>query len=474
MTSELRNGYATVPASSLKPAPYNPNTMGIEQFGQLVAEVARQGRLLKPVVVRSDDAGGFIIVDGEHNWLAAKEAGLETVPVEVIDPGNDFEAMRQSFKRNLIGRMHKVKLGRMFAAMIAERKLSNRDLAAELDLSEGTVRNMLLYAKAADLCVGRDDCPDEDAIAAMGIRELRKLLAWLEGIEDQEDDKPGAAEPETRILARLKRAWDKATEDERKEFLIWTGIEEDKRAYYSLGYADSENGQPHRFTGQPPREAEPGPDPRADPVEARANTARRALAKVIEQDGVEEAIRAVKTLCFQRFGIELAIEHKGTRAKLQTIVPAEPAEPEPEPAAFGITSAELKALCKSAGVAYADVAYELTHGSAADLTKVLNGTGSFAPAFVDRIARELPKVVDGLRVVISKVTPAPALPEPVRNGYAERGARIKAARTERGLSQRKLGEMAGVNVAQTSQAENGMKKAGDRAFAKLEAALGLA
>ena len=100
-------------------------------------------------------------------------------------------------------------------------------------------------------------------------------------------------------------------------------------------------------------------------------------------------------------------------------------------------------------------------------TEKPNGAGSFAPGFVDRIARELPKVVDGLRVVISKVSPAPATEE-VRNGYAERGEKIKAARTQRGLSQRKLGEMAGVNVAQTSQAENGLKKAGERAFAKLK------
>ena len=42
-----------------------------------------------------------------------------------------------------------------------------------------------------------------------------------------------------------------------------------------------------------------------------------------------------------------------------------------------------------------------------------------------------------------------------RNGYAERGARIKAAREQRGLSQRQLGELAGINPVQAGLAERG-------------------
>jgi hypothetical protein len=96
----------------------------------------------------------------------------------------------------------------MFADMLARRGLSNRDLAAELGCSEGTVRNTLLYARAADLCTCREDCPDEDAIANMTIQQVRDLIAELEGIANEAEakPKPGDAPEEARILARLKRA----------------------------------------------------------------------------------------------------------------------------------------------------------------------------------------------------------------------------------------------------------------------------
>jgi len=35
---------------------------------------------------------------------------------------------------------------------------------------------------------------------------------------------PGPPKAQARILARLKRAWSKATKDEREEFITWTGI----------------------------------------------------------------------------------------------------------------------------------------------------------------------------------------------------------------------------------------------------------
>ena len=80
----VRNDYAMVDPKSLKASGYNPNMLTSDQHRQLVDEVQRQGRLLKPIVCR-DDAGQLIIVDGEHNWQAALEAGLTEIPVELVE-----------------------------------------------------------------------------------------------------------------------------------------------------------------------------------------------------------------------------------------------------------------------------------------------------------------------------------------------------------------------------------------------------
>jgi ParB/RepB/Spo0J family partition protein len=144
---------ATLPTEVLKPNGWNPNRMTDEEFAELVEEIRHLGRLPKPVVVRNGyagKAGEYHIVDGEHGWRAAKEAGLKEIACEVIE-ADDFEAMRQTYKRNQHGTHDRVALGEMFKRMMAERGISNRQLAKEINVAEGTVRNALAFAEAAEM-----------------------------------------------------------------------------------------------------------------------------------------------------------------------------------------------------------------------------------------------------------------------------------------------------------------------------------
>ena len=142
----------TLPISALEPNDYNPNQMSDERFAELVEEVKHLGRLPKPVVVRTNGDGKYTIVDGEHGWRAAREAGLSEVAAEVVE-ADDFEARRQTYKRNQHGEHDPVLLGRMFRQMMDERGLSQRALAKKIAVSEGTIRNALLYAEFPNCCV---------------------------------------------------------------------------------------------------------------------------------------------------------------------------------------------------------------------------------------------------------------------------------------------------------------------------------
>ena len=157
----------------VRPNGYNPNLMERTEFDELIAEVRHLGRLPKPVVVRQN-GDGFEIIDGEHGWRAAKEVGLETVPCEVVE-ADDFESMRQTWKRNQHGKHHPVLEGRMFRQMMEERNLSRRQLARNIEVSEGTIRNALLWAEAADLRNGY--APGEDVrFESLTIRQVRFAL----------------------------------------------------------------------------------------------------------------------------------------------------------------------------------------------------------------------------------------------------------------------------------------------------------
>ncbi len=137
----------SLPIQALTANDYNPNEMTEDEFSQLVSEVKHLGRLPKPIIVRPNGEG-YVIVDGEHGWRAAKEVNLSEIPCEVVEV-DDFEAMRQTYKRNQHGTHNPVQLGKMFNKMKKERKLSNRALAKEIEVSEGTIRNALLYTEVA-------------------------------------------------------------------------------------------------------------------------------------------------------------------------------------------------------------------------------------------------------------------------------------------------------------------------------------
>jgi ParB/RepB/Spo0J family partition protein len=165
-----------LPAEQLRPNDYNPNRMTAEEFQELLAEVRHLKRLPKPVVVRRC-GDVYTIVDGEHGWRAAKEAGLKEVPCEVID-ADEFEAMRQTYKRNQHGTHDPVLLGRMFRQMIEARSLSARSLAEEIGVSEGTIRNNLIYADAADLRNGY-------AWNQLSVRQVRAYLSLPVSVGDK-------------------------------------------------------------------------------------------------------------------------------------------------------------------------------------------------------------------------------------------------------------------------------------------------
>jgi len=169
------NAVNSISLESLHPNPWNPNVMTGAEFAELVVEVKHLGRLPKPIVVRPN-AEGFEIVDGEHGWRAAKECGLAEISVEIID-ADDFEAMRQTYKRNQHGKHDKVKEGRMFRAILEMRQVSRRALAKELELSEGTIRNALIYAEA-------DRLRNDYAFETLNVQQIRGYLDLPAPIRD--------------------------------------------------------------------------------------------------------------------------------------------------------------------------------------------------------------------------------------------------------------------------------------------------
>ena len=140
---------AILALAALDENPWNPNVMEEEEYEELVAEVRRLGRVPKPVVVRQTGRR-YEIIDGAHSFRAAKDVGLTEVNCEIIE-ADDFEAMTQTYKRNQHGTHNPLREGLMFQRMLAAKKLSKRELARRMQISEGKVRKSLDYVEAYEV-----------------------------------------------------------------------------------------------------------------------------------------------------------------------------------------------------------------------------------------------------------------------------------------------------------------------------------
>ncbi|MBA7540564.1 Nucleoid occlusion protein [subsurface metagenome] len=128
--------------NKIKPNDYNPNKMTEEKYKELVNEIKHLGKIPKPLIIDVSNT----IIDGEHTYRAAKELNYKELPCEVVDV-DDFEKRRMTFKYNQHGEHNQVLLGKMFKQMLDMQNISQQELAMQMDITEGTIKNALLYLR---------------------------------------------------------------------------------------------------------------------------------------------------------------------------------------------------------------------------------------------------------------------------------------------------------------------------------------
>jgi len=180
-----------VQTTDLHPNDYNFNEMDEGQLRGLTATVKKQGYIIHPIIARPDPAGGFVIVDGEHQWRAAQAAGLQAVPVQILADLTEQTAIAETYRRNgLRGNENRLKLARAIIRMKGADGLSNVTTAKMLGKTEGWVRTTLMYAEAADLAANRKGAPSESDIAKLTETDLKEVLDALR--QGDIEDAPGA------------------------------------------------------------------------------------------------------------------------------------------------------------------------------------------------------------------------------------------------------------------------------------------
>jgi ParB family chromosome partitioning protein len=132
-----------IPVNAIERNPFQPRTEFEESGLRELSDSIHQHGVLQPLLVRALDNGGWQLIAGERRWLAAKQAGLSTVPCRVLDLIDQQVcevALEENLKRKDLNVLEKATA---FHDYLQRFGSSAEELAKQLSLDRSTIANML-------------------------------------------------------------------------------------------------------------------------------------------------------------------------------------------------------------------------------------------------------------------------------------------------------------------------------------------
>ena len=144
-TPEKIEGQRKVAIEFLRPNPRNPRrSFGEVELAELATSITQRG-LIQPIVVRpiGDVPGTFEIVAGERRWRAAQRAGLDEVPVVVVEI-DDRASLEFAILENVQrSDLNPIEEASGYERLMQDFSYTQRDLAEILGKSRSHLANTL-------------------------------------------------------------------------------------------------------------------------------------------------------------------------------------------------------------------------------------------------------------------------------------------------------------------------------------------
>jgi ParB family chromosome partitioning protein len=117
-----------------------------DKLNSLVESIKEEG-LLQPIVVR-ESGDGYEIIFGERRWRAAREAGLENVPVMIKEIDDEAHQLQLALVENLQREeLNPIERAAGYRALIADFNLSQEEVAQIVGKQRSSVANTLRLLK---------------------------------------------------------------------------------------------------------------------------------------------------------------------------------------------------------------------------------------------------------------------------------------------------------------------------------------
>ena len=160
-----------------------------EQMEELTASIKENG-ILQPLTVRELGGGDFELIAGERRLRAAKDAGLETVPVYILSVDADVEMMEYALVEN-IQRVDLKPLEKAegYAILSGKYDLSQENIAKRVGKSRPAIANALRLLKLppeikSSLNSGK--ISTGHALAILGLRKSLQMMTLHQKVVREE------------------------------------------------------------------------------------------------------------------------------------------------------------------------------------------------------------------------------------------------------------------------------------------------
>jgi ParB family transcriptional regulator, chromosome partitioning protein len=179
--------FEELPTSAIRPNTRQPRRSFPEAGIQELAASIREVGILQPLVVRSTESG-FELIAGERRLRAAKEAGLDRVPVLIRQAGEN-ESMELALVENLQREdLNPLETAAAYQALMEGFGLSKEQLANRLGKSRAAVTNTLRLAQLPErirVLLEEGKLTEGHARALLGLETEDQMVDLAQRIQEE-------------------------------------------------------------------------------------------------------------------------------------------------------------------------------------------------------------------------------------------------------------------------------------------------
>jgi len=187
-SAEVDGNLRTIPVDRIEPNPWQPRGRLDPQRLAELSESIRQHGLMQPLVVTASDGGGWTLIAGERRWRAARQAGLETVPVVVLEAGPQSMLELAIIENVVRADLGPLEEAAAFHRLIEDFGLSQAEVASRIGRSRASVANTLrLLGSPGRIqdALTAGDITEGHARALLGLSSMADQLAALDLVLDR-------------------------------------------------------------------------------------------------------------------------------------------------------------------------------------------------------------------------------------------------------------------------------------------------